>query len=197
VQESIAFTYPDRGDEWIDEDTPLDTAGPTGGIVAAETGARRFGDADAGNTAVVLRFGAFYGPGSAHTELTLRSARHHIGPTLGPADNWIASLHLEDAGAAVVAALGAPPGTYNVTDEPVTWRQYAEALGAAVGEAPWLRLPGRLATLFGERAGTMSRSQRVSSERFRRATGWTPTYPSVREGWPAVVRPLDARGERP
>ena len=191
VQESISFTYPDRGDEWIDEETPLAPAGPTGTVPAAEAGARRFGEAAESNVAVVLRFGGFYGPGSAHTDAVLAAARRHVGPALGPADHWVASLHLRDGGRAVAAALGVDAGTYNVADEPVTWRDYAEAVGAAVGEAPWLRLPGGLATLFGDRGGTLHRSQRVSSRRFREASGWSPGYASVREGWPAVVRELD------
>jgi nucleoside-diphosphate-sugar epimerase len=189
VQESIAFTYPDHGHEWIDESAPLATAGVTDSVPVAESNARSFADGPdaAGRVAVVLRFGLFYGPGSAHTEMLVGLARRRVGPTFGPRTSWVASLHLDDAAAAVVAALTAPGGTYNVTDDPVTWEDLAEALGQAVGSPPWLRFPGRMASLFGDRAGTMHRSQRVSSQRFRQATGWAPRYPSVRDGWPAVV----------
>jgi nucleoside-diphosphate-sugar epimerase len=187
VQESIAFAYEDSGDEWIDEDRPLHPAGPVGPVAAAEASARRFAEAGGERVAVVLRFGFFYGLGSAHTEAMLKAARRHVGPSFGPADHWVSSIHLEDGAAAVVAALGAPGGTYNVVDEPVTWREFAEALGQAVGEAPWLRVPGRLMTLFGERGGTLSRSQRASNRRFREATGWAPRYRSAWDGWPAVV----------
>jgi hypothetical protein len=44
----------------------------------------------------------------------------------------------------------------------------------------------------GSRARVLTRSQRVSSRRFRQATGWAPHHPNVREGWPAVVAALDA-----
>jgi nucleoside-diphosphate-sugar epimerase len=194
VQESIAFTYPDRGDEWIDEDTPLAPVGITASVLTAEASARRFGEASAVNVGVVLRFGNFYGPGSVHTDAMLAAARHHLGPALGPADHWAAPLHLESAGDAVLAALDAPAGTYNVAEEPVTWRQFADALGRAVGGAPWLRVPGRVAALFGDRGGPLHRSQRVSSRRFRDATGWRPRYASVAEGWPAVVA-AEAQGQ--
>jgi nucleoside-diphosphate-sugar epimerase len=121
----------------------------------------------------------------------LAAARRHAGPALGPADHWIGPLHLESAGDAVAAAIDAPGGIDNVAEEPVTWREFAEALGSAVGEAPWLRLPGRVAETFGDRGGPLHRSQRVSSRRFMEATGWRPRYPSVRDGWTAVVGALD------
>jgi nucleoside-diphosphate-sugar epimerase len=181
VQESIAYTYPDRGDAWIDERTPLDTAPVTDSVAPAERNARRFA-ASPGNTAVVLRFGWFYGPGSDQSAALLRAARSNDGPTFGPRDHWIGSLHFEDAAAAVVAALGVPGGAYNVVDEPVRWADFAAALAEAVGGAPWLRR-----ARFVDMGLTMTRSQRVSSRRFREATGWTPTYLSVREGWRAVA----------
>ncbi|MGH9244418.1 MAG: NAD-dependent epimerase/dehydratase family protein [Acidimicrobiales bacterium] len=192
VQESVAFAYPESGDEWIDEDMPIVPVSMTESLVAAEASARRFSDAGEKRVAVVLRFGFFYGPGSVQTELLVKTARRHVGPAFGPADHWVGSIHLEDAGAAVAAALTAPGGCYNVVDEPVTWREYAEAVGQAVGEAPWLRVPGRLIALFGRRAGTLGRSQRVSNRRLREATGWAPRFPSVREGWPAVAAALDS-----
>jgi hypothetical protein len=40
----------------------------------------------------------------------------------------------------------------------------------------------------GSGAEAVIRSQRVSNKKLRDATGWTPRYPSVREGWPAVAR---------
>ena len=182
VQESIAYTYPDRGDAWIDEKTPLETEGVTDSVAVAERNARRFTAAAPGNTAVVLRFGWFYGPGSDQSAGLVAAARTDDGPTFGPREHWIGSLHFTDAAAAVVAALGAPGGAYNVVDEPVRWGDFAAALAAAAGGAPWL---GR--ARFVDMGLTMTRSQRVSNRRFREATKWAPSYPSVREGWRAVV----------
>jgi hypothetical protein len=81
------------------------------------------------------------------------AARGEAGPWCGPRDHWVASLHLDDAATAVVAALAAPVGSYHVTDEPVTWGEFAEALGEAVDGAPWLRVPERSTTRFGEGDG--------------------------------------------
>ncbi|BBY38896.1 hypothetical protein MMAN_30300 [Mycobacterium mantenii] len=78
----------------------------------------------------------------------------------------MSSIHLADAANAVVAALTCQAGTYNVVDDqPVTARDSALAMGAALGAKPWLRGPGRLALLLGDRATSLTRSLRVSNAR--------------------------------
>jgi nucleoside-diphosphate-sugar epimerase len=189
VQESITFTYPDRGDAWIDEDVSLDVPDALASVMAAEESARRF--TAEGGTGVVLRFATLYGPGSEQTKSRARRARRHMGFVFGRRDAYVSSLHLADAGTAVVATLSAPAGIYNaVDDEPVTKRQLAHAVGAAVGARPWIHVPGRLTPLFarGAMAG-LARSHRVSNARLRDATGWAPRDPSVREGWAAPDMP--------
>jgi nucleoside-diphosphate-sugar epimerase len=144
---------------------------------------------------VVLRFGAFYGPGSEQTELMLRMARRHVGTAIGSPDGYGSPIHLADTGTAVVTALTAPAGTYNVVDdEPLTYRQQAAVVGEAVGASPWLYLPGRMTRFVGGHMAALARSRRVSNARFR-ALGWAPHYPSVREGVPATVAAIDAGGD--
>jgi nucleoside-diphosphate-sugar epimerase len=186
VQESITFMYPDRAEEWIGETVALE-APPIGqSVTVAEANAARF--TNEGGTGVVLRFGLFYGPGSNHTDQFLMAARRHVGPVAGPGRAFQSSIHLADAGTAVVAALGLPAGTYNVTDdEPLTKRDYTRALGAAVGKKPWFRFPGRLISLGGKKADFLRRSQRVSNASMKAASDWKPKYPSAREGWEAIV----------
>jgi nucleoside-diphosphate-sugar epimerase len=186
VQESICFLYPDGGGDWLDEDVPPDDYATASAALAAEGNIARF--TEAGGTGVVLRFGWFYGPGAAHSDELIGYARRHLAPVMGRANGYVSSIHLADAAAAVVAALDAPAGLYNVVDdEPVTKRAHADALAAAVGVKPWLHLPGRLALALGDRTTALTRSLRVSNARFGAASGWSPRYPSVREGWPATV----------
>lgn len=186
VQESITFTYPSSGDEWIDESVPIDVPDAFGAVTAAETNAARF--TAQGGIGVVLRFALFYGNGSDHTDQFVAAARRHVGPVAGAPDVYQSSIHLADAGSAVVAALTIPAGTYNVCDdEPLTKQEYAEALGAALGKRPWVNAPGRLARLAGKQSDFMSRSQRVSNAKFKAAAGWTPQFPSAREGWKEIV----------
>lgn len=187
VQESVAMLYVDRGDEWIDEDVATDDYPTARGNLAAEASAARF--TEAGGLGVVLRLGFFCGPGARHSEQFLAMARRHVVPVLGPPGSYLSSIHMADGAAAVTAALDVPAGTYNVVDdEPLTKRDYADALASAVGTRPWVRGPGRLALLLGDRTTSLSRSLRVSNRRFREASGWRPRYPSAREGWLATAR---------
>ena len=191
VQESITFTYPDRGDAWIDETVPLDTPAALASVTAAEASAARFGAA--GGAGVVLRFGVFYAPDASHTQTMLRAARRRIGLMVGRPRGYVSSIHADDAAGAVVAALGVEGGVYNVVDdEPVTRREYVRALAAAVGHRLVL-YPGRAAALGGKRTGTLTRSHRVSNAKLKAASAWSPRYPSVRAGWPAVVTDAEQR----
>jgi nucleoside-diphosphate-sugar epimerase len=192
VQESVSMIYPDRGDEWIDEECSPDNFPMAQANLAAEANANRF--SSAGGTGVVLRFGWFYGPGAKHSEEFFALARRHIAVMMGPPHSYVSSIHVADAGAAVVAALTVPAGTYNVVDnEPVTKRSYADALSAAAGKAAWLRAPGRAALLLGNRSTSLTRSLRVSNARFRAVCGWIPVYPSVWQGWIATAAALEGR----
>ncbi|WP_433711754.1 NAD-dependent epimerase/dehydratase family protein [Nocardia sp. CA-084685] len=182
IQESVAMIYPDMGADWITEDVPADRYPRAVCSLVAEDNAHRI--TAAGGTGIVLRFGVFCGTGAAHSEEMLSAARHHITPVLGDADGYISTIHLADAAAAVVAALTAAAGTYNIVDdEPLTKRDYATALAAAVGKRSWLRVPGRAALLGGHRLTSLTRSLRVSNNRFRTTTDWTPRHPSAREAW--------------
>jgi nucleoside-diphosphate-sugar epimerase len=172
---------------------PLDVPSLAASVLEAEGNARRF--AETGGNAVVLRFALFYAPDSMHTHEAVRMARRRIAATVGHPDGYVSSIHGDDAGAAVAAALDAPTGTYNVgDDEPMTRREHFTALADALHVAP-PRFPGAtVGRLVRSKADILMRSQRIANERFRKTTGWAPRYPSVREGWPAVVADLDEDG---
>lgn len=186
IQESITLPYADGGDRWLDEDAPIEPfpAGATAAVAEAE--AARF--TAAGGTGVVLRFAAFYGAGASHTRAQLRLARQGVAPVLGSADAFQSMVHLDDAAAAVVAALSAPAGVYNVAeDRPVRRSELAAAVGSALGtEAGWMP-PALLTRMGGANAEALGRSQRVSNRRFRAATGWAPAHPDPWTGWRQVV----------
>ena len=191
IQESFAPIYPDRGDRWIDESTPLEPMRFNRSVLDAERSAERF--RAAGGTGIVLRFGAFYGSDADHVLDLIKMIRRRWAAMPGPAESFISSVSHDDAASAVVATLDAPAGTYNVIDdEPVTHRDYVGALAAALG-APAPRLPPAWAAqFFGPVGQLLARSRRISTRSLRQATGWQPKYPSVREGWRAVVAELNA-----
>jgi nucleoside-diphosphate-sugar epimerase len=179
--------YRDGGSDWINEDHPVDHYPITRGNHAAEASARRF--AASGGQATILRFGVFYGPHAAHSEQILDMAKWHIGFAPGRSDTYISSIHVEDAASAVVAALTAPSGTYNVVDDdPLTKHEYADACAAAVDRRIWIRGPGRLGLLLGDRLTSITRSLRVGNKRFRDTSDWRPRYPSAAEGYHAMAQ---------
>lgn len=185
VQESIAFIYPDSGDRWIDEDVPLDPPALGRANVAAEAAAARF--TEAGRTGVVLRFGQFYAAEAAHTVYMARMSRLRIPALPGPSDAYGPAIAAEDAAAGVVAALDAPPGTWNVTDdEPLTRRAFNRAVAEALGGRPPIGT-GNLLLRLSANTRFYLRSLRVSNGRFKKATGWSPTYPNAAVGWRAMA----------
>jgi nucleoside-diphosphate-sugar epimerase len=132
-------------------------------------------------------------PAQTHSEEFFALARICI--SMGRPDTYVSSIHVADAGTAVAAALDAPAGTFNVVDDqPLTKRQYADALATAAGKTAWLRLPGRAALLLGDRSTSLTRSLRVSNARFKAATRWAPEFPSAYEGWIATAEALNQQG---
>ena len=188
VQESIALYYAQH-EGFADEDTPVELPKHALSTADAEEQTARF--TASGGIGVVLRFGMFYCADSDQTKLQIKLARRGIAPFFGARDEYQSVVHLDDAASAVVAALQAPAGIYNIVDdEPLTKGESATVLARAVGRKR-LRLPPRAVIAA---SGTVTRSllgsQRVSNKRFRAATGWAPKYSSAREGLPALVREL-------
>ena len=183
VQESIAFLYGEHGDAVIDaSNTPIVDTRFTEPVRTAEAETERF--AAAGGRGVVLRFGNFMAPDSEQTLTIVRSARRGIAMEPGRPEGWFPAIDADDAASAVLAAFDAPSGTYDVVDdEPITRAESRAALAASVGRVRLHALPNAKRVV-----GPLGDSQRVSNQRFRDATGWSPRVKSVRDGWPATAR---------
>jgi nucleoside-diphosphate-sugar epimerase len=116
VQPTVTFVYPT--DRPASEDTPVGKVLPIlRSALVAERQTERF--ARAGGRGVVLRLGLLDGPGTWFDQ---------------PTGDFGATLHISDAGRALLSALSLPSGIYNVCRD----------------------------------------GERVSAERFARATGWHP-----------------------
>lgn len=195
VKESITFVYPDSGDRWIDESVVPDPSfaaleptldGERRALAFAERSHATGATPGVERVAVVLRFGLFYGgAGNRGTQEMLRAARLGRSTVGGPAGAYLSSIHADDAASAVVAALAVPSGTYDVVDdEPLTRGAYLEAFRTAFGVRRARPIPSFALRLgAGRAAAPLLASQRVSNRRFRAASGWSPAFPSAREGW--------------
>lgn len=194
VQESFAPIYVDRGDEWIDESTPVAPASYNRTTLDAERSAARF--TEEGGTGIVLRFAALYGPDAMLLEM-LDVMRKGWSPLPGNPTAYFTSVAQDDAASAVVAALGVPAGTYNVAeDEPMHRGDWVRSLATAAGIAPPKPIPKLLTALGGSTVRLLSRSQRISNRRFRAASGWSPRYASARDAWGDILQSLREAGRQ-
>ena len=186
IQESFAFTYPDRGDQWIDEETDIEPAAYGGTVLDAEKTVAGFSARD--RTGVVLRFAAFYGPDAMQVRTYIDSLRKGWAALPGGPDRYISSISHDDAATAVVATLNAPPGVYTVADDdPVRRAVFFRSLAENLRLPPPRFLPDWVTPLFGSVGQAMARSLRLSNRKLKQSTNWAPRLPSIREGWPATL----------
>lgn len=179
VAQSISWVY-EPGEGPADETTGLDGAGdePRARMVAAvraleETAAEV-------ETAVVLRYGLFYGPGTwyapdgafAAALAGDRSVRF-LGSTV--ANDAVSSfVHVADAAGAALAALDWPGGPVNIVDdEPAPAREWLPVLAEALGVPAPDPVPGR------------QEWERGALNALARSRGWQPAWPTWRTGFAA------------
>jgi len=186
IQESFAPIYPDCGDQWIAESAPTEAARYNRAVLDAEASAQRF--TAHGQTGIALRFAYLYGPDSPMTLETIRYVQRGLAPVFGAPQAYYPSLSHADAAAAVVAALEVPAGIYNVSDdEPLRRREYIDSLAQELGVPAPRLAPRWIVKFLGSVGETLARSQRISNRKLKAASGWTPRYPSMRQGWQAVL----------
>jgi nucleoside-diphosphate-sugar epimerase len=191
VAQSIAFAYPPTGDRLKRESDPLwdDAPWPWRRSVEALRDLEDAVTNTEGIEGLVLRYGFFYGPGSAygpggHWEREVKRRRF---PVVGRGAGVFSFIHVDDAADATVAAVeGGPPGIYNVVDdEPAPQREWLPAYAAAIGAKAPRRVPRFLARLLaGPYAVMLATELRgASNERAKAELGWQPRYASWREGF--------------
>jgi nucleoside-diphosphate-sugar epimerase len=146
---------------------------------------------DAGG--LVLRYGYFYGPGSAISRSGAFGedvSRRRL-PVIGGGGGVWSLIHVEDAAQATVAALtNGASGAYNVVDdEPAPVREWLPALAAALGAPRPRRVPSLLARPLAGSYGiaTMTTAQGACNELAKDALGWRPRYSSWREGFRSAL----------
>jgi nucleoside-diphosphate-sugar epimerase len=178
IQESITFPYIDCGDQWIDESCDRVYFWGNESTIAAEAAAASV--TAAGGTGIVLRFAMFMAPDSAHMQSVFGAARRGLFTLLGAPDSYVSFIHIDDAAAAVVAALQAPAGTYNVAEpDPVRRAKHCEVLGALVGRAHLRPIPNLVERAGGEVTSSIARSHRISSRHLQGVSAWSPTIHCV------------------
>ena len=147
---------------------------------------------------IVLRYGGFYG---AANDGLVRPIRKRQYPIVGDGGGIFSWMHLDDGAAATVLALEhAGPAIYNIVDdEPARCVEWLPALANALGAKPPRHVPVWLARLIaGPAAVTLGTQSRGASDaKAKRELGWTPRYPTWRQGFPIAYSGIAVGADSP
>ncbi|MFL6061337.1 MAG: NAD-dependent epimerase/dehydratase family protein [Marmoricola sp.] len=184
VQESASFVYADAGDSWVVEGDPVEITPATEPVAVGESHVQDYADArpSARRAGVLLRFGHILGDDPL-TKFWLRAAATGRPVGIGAPEAWTHLVHTDDLGSAVLAALDAPSGVYNVGAAPVRRTELVEGFAKAVGAEEGGYLGPVLRRLAGGRIEPMTRSLRISSDHFSAQTGWMPRRSTFDPAW--------------
>ena len=168
---SSTGVYGDAGGAWVDETAP---------VGRGRRSARAEADAAwLARGARVFRLPGIYGPGRSALERVAEGRAHRLDLP----GQVFSRVHVDDIASGVIAGLDAPPGAYNLADD------LPASQNAVIEEACRLLEvePPPLQTLDDADLPTQARAfyaenRRVANGKAKRLLGWTPRYPSFREG---------------
>jgi nucleoside-diphosphate-sugar epimerase len=193
AQSFTAFRWARTGAPVLTEAEPLDPdpPGPLRPVLVGILHVERAVTSIEWGEGLVLRYGGFYGPGTAISAAPdapiAASLRKRWFPIIGDGGGIWSHVHVEDAATATgLAVERGEPGIYNIVDDdPAPVREWLPALASALGAKPPRRIPRWLARLAAGEAATvmMTESHGSSNAKARRELGWEPRYPSWRQGF--------------
>ena len=194
VAQSYFANYARIGGPVKDEADPVDPA-PAREMRAAMAAIRHLEEAvlDARWTeGIVLRYGAFYGPGTSMAPGGQQSeaVRRRKFPLVGDGAGVWSFIHVADAAEATVAAVEhGTRGIYNVVDDdPAPVAEWLPALAQELGAGRPMRVPRLIGRLFAGEAGLvmMTEVRGASNAKAKRDLAWRPAHPSWRRGLAAA-----------
>ncbi len=184
------WTFPRTGGPIKTEEDPLDSEPPAAFRRTLEA-IRYLESAVAGETSLeglVLRYGSFYGPGTAISEQgwVVNDVRKRRTPIIGGGTGVWSFIHVDDAARFTFAAItrGAP-GIYNIVDDdPAPVSQWLPALAEALGAKPPRRIPAWIARfVIGDAIVFMTDVRGASNAKAKRAFDLDLIWPSWRDGF--------------
>ena len=172
---SSSSVYGQQEGEWVDENSPTVAAGYSGRVMLeAEQVAR-----DSGIPASIVRLTGIYGPGR---EFLLTQVRRGYRVAIDP-PLYANRIHVDDAAGLLAFLLEADRRGVTLDDDYIGVDDAPASLAEVVG---WLR--GYLGvTEWAEDASVRRAGSKRCSNARAKALGWTPKYPSFREGYAAIL----------
>ena len=173
---SSTGVYGDCGGAWVDESAPIGTGRRT---------ARSDADAEwVARGARVLRLPGIYGPGRSALDRVREGAARRIDVP----GQVFSRVHVDDIVSGALAAFDAPPGAYNLSDDlPASQNTVIETACALLGVEPPPKLTLQQAQLSPQARAFYDENRRVANGKAKRVLGWTPRYPTYREGLAALA----------
>jgi nucleoside-diphosphate-sugar epimerase len=173
---SSTGVYGDTGGAWVDESAPTSTGRRT---------ARAEADAEwLALGARVLRLPGIYGPGRSALERVREGKAHRIDLP----GQVFSRVHVDDIVQGCTRALSAAPGAYNLADDaPSCQNAVIEEACRLLGREPPPLLSLEEAQLSPQARAFYAENRRISNFKVKRILGWTPRYPSYREGLRACL----------
>jgi nucleoside-diphosphate-sugar epimerase len=194
AQSNGAFAYARTGGPVKGEEDPLDPSPPREmrSTVAALRHLEQAVLAAQWTEGIVLRYGAFYGPGTsmAPGEEQFELIRKRKFPLVGDGGGVWSFIHVADAADATLAAVErGSRGVYNVVDEdPAAVAEWLPALADALGAKKPMRVPRFVGRLFAGEIGAvmMTELRGASNAKAKRDLRWQPAHSTWRQGFAAA-----------
>jgi len=185
-------TYRHEPGAWVDETAPIELTNRL--TVGRGEAVRMAHDAhrDHGLPVSVLRPPVVYGRGGAFAKFFLGYMLRGRYRVVGDGSNYTGFVHVEDCALAFALAVErAPRGEEFIVadDAPITLRDASDVIADALKVRHPGTVPPFLARLVIGRVGVqlITESVRLRNAKLRERLGWTPSYPTLREGIRAVV----------
>lgn len=173
---SSTGVYGDTHGAWADETAPTGTG-------------RRSARSEADGAwlalgARVFRLPGIYGPGRSALERVIEGKARRIDLP----GQVFSRVYVEDIASGVIAGLDAPPGAYNLADDyPCSQNAVIEEAARLLGREPPPLQSLEGAALSPQALAFYSENRRVANGKAKRVLGWTPKYPTYREGLRALI----------
>lgn len=171
--------YGDRGDEWLEEDTPVAPCYPLGQVMVDAEQAIMNLVRDYYFPAIILRVGTIYGPDRD----VIDAVQSGTATLIGDGRNFISRIHVDDVLHVLdrVAVDGQPGAIYNVADnEPMRVAEFYGEVRRRLGMVPPRVFPKAAALFSGidpSVVGMASASTRLSNQRMTQELEVQLRYP--------------------
>ncbi|WOF42214.1 SDR family NAD(P)-dependent oxidoreductase [Sphingopyxis indica] len=169
---SSTGVYGDTRGAWVDESAPVKGRREARNAADAAWAMLRTG-------VRVFRLPGIYGPGRSILQRIEEGRAHRIDLS----EQVFSRIHVEDIAGGVLASFAGPPGIYNLADNEPAHQNRLVEWGCALLGAPLPPLQSLdEAGLSPAARAFYAENRRVANSKAKRLLGWTPHYPTFREG---------------